>query len=391
MRAALCGRVGMMPVLSPTASGLVVALALFLITFAVNLETPLYTEYARLGGFGTGITALVFAMYSVALLVVLVLFGGASDRVGRKPVLLLALGCAITATSVMLLVPTMLALLLARALQGIAVGVGVSAAAAYLAELYPHNAPRVAVYVGMMTALGFGTGALATSLALSQGMTLLPISYVGAVAVSLACWGLLWLVVGVPPVGGGLVRAPYFSPLVRLMGMALFMAWGVTGLVIAVLPSRLAAFGMAEWSGTALFLVNGTGALLQPYARRFDARRALRLGLLTVPTGYALLVAGAWIGALPLVLVGAALAGSGCYGFTYYGGLTSVTQHSQPADRARAVAGFLVLGYVGFALPSVIIGALADLVGTMPALAAFGVLIVLSSAFLWARLPSAST
>lgn len=376
----------MMRTLSSTQSGLVVALALFLITFAVNLETPLYTEYARLGGYGMGFTALVFAMYSVALLVVLVLFGGVSNRFGRKPVLLVALACAMLATVAIIVSPTMQMLLLTRALQGVGVGIGVSAATAYLAELYPHNAPRVALYVGMMTALGFGTGALATSAVLSQGMVLVPISYTGAVIVTLLAWVLLWFVATVPPVGGQLVRLPHFSPLVWLMGMALFMAWAVTGLVIAVLPARLAQFGLAEWAGVALFLVNGTGAVLQPYARTLTPRRALQMGLVVVPLGYALMVWGAWVGVLSLVLIGTACAGSGCYGFTYYGGLASVTEQSDNATRARAIAGFLFLGYVGFALPSVMIGYLSDSIGIMPALALFGGLIVLSSVYLAVRL-----
>ena len=55
-----------------------------MITTAVNLQVPLYTEYAEHAGYGKASTALVFAAYVFGLIPVLLLLGGMSDRAGRK-------------------------------------------------------------------------------------------------------------------------------------------------------------------------------------------------------------------------------------------------------------------------------------------------------------------
>ncbi|MER8149571.1 MFS transporter, partial [Acinetobacter baumannii] len=60
------------------------AFALCLITFAVNLQAPLYTAYAALSGQGTAATAVAFSGYVAGVLPVLLLLGGLADRVGYK-------------------------------------------------------------------------------------------------------------------------------------------------------------------------------------------------------------------------------------------------------------------------------------------------------------------
>lgn len=139
--------------------------ALFLITGSVNLQVPLYPAYAATAGYGTGLTSVVFAAYVAGLLPVLIGLGGLSDRVGRRPVLLAGLACAASATAIVWVWPTMQALLAARLLQGVGVGLGLGAGAAYLAELIGETmgSARAATVTAATTSLGFGSGALATS------------------------------------------------------------------------------------------------------------------------------------------------------------------------------------------------------------------------------------
>lgn len=94
-----------------------ISAALFLVTAAVNLEVPLYQTYAEVAGFGNGLTAIVFAAYVAGLLPVLLLLGGLSDRLGRKPVLLEGLLSASLATALMILSPNMQTLPLTRLSQ----------------------------------------------------------------------------------------------------------------------------------------------------------------------------------------------------------------------------------------------------------------------------------
>src|SRR5262249_41948225 len=65
----------------------VVSGALFVLLLAGNLPTPLYAVYrARFGFSGTELT-LIFAVYAMALIPSLLVFGQLSDRVGRKRVI----------------------------------------------------------------------------------------------------------------------------------------------------------------------------------------------------------------------------------------------------------------------------------------------------------------
>lgn len=91
-----------------------VLFSLFMITTAVNLQVPLYTEYAEQAGYGKASTALVFLAYVFGLIPVLLLLGGMSDRAGRKPILLIALCFSLCATLLMIVHPTIQMLFVAR-------------------------------------------------------------------------------------------------------------------------------------------------------------------------------------------------------------------------------------------------------------------------------------
>ncbi|MBD2103379.1 MFS transporter [Leptolyngbya sp. FACHB-261] len=354
---------------------LVIAASLFLVTAAVNLEVPLYHTYAEAAGFGNGLTAVVFAAYVVGLLPVLILLGGISDRLGRKPVVLAGLVAAMLATALMILSPNIHTLLLARVLQGVGVGLSVGAGTAYLAELMTDRSSQAAGYVAVVTSLGFGSGALLTSAALVASQTLVPPSYWLVLLLTLLCTVLLLRLPARQPVGGALLRLPAFPRGTVKPGIAIGAAWAVTGLVIAVVPTQLNQYHLLAWAGPALFLVNGTGVVVQPLARRLSAQQAQRVGFVLVPLGYGLLIAGAGLGWLGLVLLGAAVAGSACYGFTYLGGLAEVVRLGE-SQRARAVSGYFLCAYLGFGLPSIVIGFLADRIGTMAALLSFGAVII---------------
>jgi len=101
---------------------LIVAIAIFLITHASNLQVPLYNTYAQIAGFGSGISAVAFSTYVAGLLPTLILFGGISDRIGRKTTILTSLLSISLATSLMIVYPTIYTLFVTRVFQGIAVG-----------------------------------------------------------------------------------------------------------------------------------------------------------------------------------------------------------------------------------------------------------------------------
>lgn len=100
-------------------SVLIVATAIFLVTHAANLQVPLYNTYAKIAGFGSGISAIAFSTYVAGLLPTLILLGGISDRIGRKTVILASLLSASLATFLTIAHPTIYTLFATRVLQGI--------------------------------------------------------------------------------------------------------------------------------------------------------------------------------------------------------------------------------------------------------------------------------
>ena len=169
--------------------------------------------------------------------------------------------------------------------------------------------------------------------------------------------------------------------------IAFFFLFHITGLVIAIIPTQLAHYQLSAWAGFALFLVNGTGVLVQPLARRCNAKTSIFIGSFLLSLGYILLVIGAWFGILILVLTGAAIAGAACYGFTYLGGLAEVIK-AGGEQRASAVSGYFLCAYLGFGLPSILISFIADWVGVINALLGFGVVIIAANFGLALRMKS---
>ena len=361
--------------------------ALFLVTCAVNLQAPLYNKYAELSGYGYGLITVAFAAYVVGVLPTLVLFGGISDRIGRKTSILLALVLAILATSLMIILPKIQTLFVARILQGISFGLCAGAASAYLTQSMG-NPARAAGYVAAATSVGFGMGALFTSGTLLTGQSLVPPSYWILVIITISC-SVMFL--GIIPEQKRLHNTILILAKIPkgtlLIGLTITTAWTVSGLTTAILPSQLAQQGLASWSGLAIFLVMGIGAIAQPIACKMDPLRSIKMGFVLIPSGYLLMLVGSWLGNIVIVLAGTSLAGLACYGFTYLGGLAQFSRDGG-LDNARAISGYYLFSYVGFSVPIILLGFVSDVVGILVALTYFGIGIVIANVILFVLLRS---
>lgn len=360
------------------------AFALCLVTTAVNLQAPLYTAYAREGGHGVTATTVAFSFYVVGILPVLLALGGLSDRVGRRPLVLLALGLSMAATVLMLLWPHLETLALARWLLGTGTALTSAIAPAYMAEFFDGRDARLpANWVTASTSLGFGLGAALTSVCLLISESLRPASFWLHLLFATAAIAMVRRLPECSPreAGSPMLRLPFYPPGALPFGLAILLSWATVGLVIAVLPSALAAHDLARWSGFSTFAVISCGLLFQPLARRLEATESTRLGLLILPPAYTLLAWGALHGSLPAVLSGAVAASSACYGFVYLGGLSGVVARAA-GQTARASAGFFLLAYVGFSLPVISTGVLIDLYGRGMAFSIFGIALLAGTSVL---------
>lgn len=352
------------------------ALGLFTVTFAVNLQAPLYDAYASESDVGAMAVTVAFAAYVGGLMPTLLLLGGLSDRIGRRIPITLALILGTVATALLVQAPSWVSLVIARLLLGIGTGLATTAGTAYMTDILgADRAKNAALIVTSATSLGFGGGALATGISLGvQGPTLLPASYIAlfVMAPALAVISLALPRVDRPrPVT--LLRLPVFPAGTWVFGVAMALAWFTTGMTIAVVPLELAASDLGGWTGLVIFLAIFLGFLCQPIARRMTNDRALTLGFVLIPLGYIILLAGVWLKALAFVLVGTCITSAASYGFTY---LASMSEFSirAPDDRARATAGLFVYAYFGFSIPVIASGALADMLGLLAGMVVFAVL-----------------
>ena len=349
------------------------ATALFTVTFAVNLQAPLYNVYAVGSSVGVTAVTLAFAAYVAGLMPTLMLLGGLSDRIGRRIPIAIALLFGLIATFLLVIFPIWEMLVLARFMLGMGTGFATTAGTAYMTEILGEaKAKQAALLVTSATSLGFGGGALATGISLNlQGVTIVPTSFIALfiLASALSVFVLFLPRVDVPK-RVSLLRLPVFPPHTWPYGIGLALAWSTTGMTIAVVPLQLEAQGFAAYTGLVIFLSIFTGFLCQPFARRMRGRAALLVGYALVPLGFMALVVGFWSESIVLILAGTCITSSASYGFTYLSGLSEFSSRA-PDDRARATAGLFVYAYAGFSFPVITSGALADMFGLLPAMGLF--------------------
>ena len=351
----------------------ILALCLFAVTFAVNLQAPLYPAYVATSGMDATAATLAFAAYVAGLMPTLIFLGGLSDRVGRKVPLVCALLLSGGATLLLALSPGWVQLVIARVLLGAGTALATTSGTAYMTELMGEaRAKQAALVVTSATSLGFGGGALATGLSLmAQGPSFAPASFwLLLLAVPLLVLSCLALPRAWVPRRVSMLRLPVFPEGSAPYGIAIGLSWASTGMTIAVVPLLLDRQGLGAWSGPVIFLALFVGFLCQPLARRMSNPRALRLGLCLIPLGFAGLLAGAALQSIPLILLGTGLTSASSYGFTYLSALSEVSMLA-PENRARATAGLFVYAYCGFSVPVIAAGGLADRIGVVPAMAVF--------------------
>jgi hypothetical protein len=112
--------------------------AIGLLAAATNAAaSPLYRLYQLQFRFSATTLTLLFTVYVVVLLVTLLFLGSASDYLGRRPVMVAALALGAVACGLFLAAHGVGLLFVARALQGVAVGLISGTASAALLDLRP--------------------------------------------------------------------------------------------------------------------------------------------------------------------------------------------------------------------------------------------------------------
>ncbi|MFD8994612.1 MFS transporter [Streptomyces abikoensis] len=350
-----------------------------------NAATPLYALWQRDIGFSKGTMTVVFACYIVGLIGSLLVSGVVSDRVGRKPVLLPALGLAVLACGIFATATSVVALMAARLFTGVAVGAVVSAGMAAVTDVAGPDRKRLgALLASCAMVLGAGLGPLLAGV-LSETLPgpTATVFLVEIALLALAFVTVLRMPLSRPPaVGGGawirLPKVPRGSGRQLFLGIAVF-APGITStsFVLSLGPSLLSGLlGTTSRvvAGAMAFVMFLAATGVQFAVRGLRVRVILMGGAGSVVAGMVALMAAVWTSSVVLLAVAAILAGAG-QGMGQLGGLSLLNSTVPGARLAEANAALNVGGYVPAGALPVAAGYLSDGIGLTGGATTFAVVL----------------
>lgn len=363
----------------------------FTLLFASGAPTPLYPLYGDEFGLGAGGITTVFAGYVVGVLLTLLVVGHASDRVGRRPLLLAGLGCAFVGGLLFVAATGPEWLFAARVSVGVGNGFFFGAGIAAVVELHPSRSRQFAAVAAQASfSLGAMIGPLVGGL-LAQWAPL-PLRttwlvYLALVAVAIA--GVLTLEDDRRGSIRGALRPQTISVPreIRLLfagaaagAFAVSAAGGLFAALAPTLLDELLGLDGAALAGLVMAAQQGVGFVSALASRRVPAHRAGAFGILAAGSGMAAATLAAGADLWPLFLVGTLLVGAGI-GSGMVGTLGAINEAAPEARRAEVVSGYYVATYLGLGAPVVAVGYAADAFGLLTALVVFSVaLLVLAAA-----------
>jgi MFS family permease len=350
---------------------------------ASSVPSPLYVVYQAQWGFSAATLTTIFAVYVVFLLASLLVVGGLSDHVGRRPVLAVALGVQTVAVVLFLLATNVTMLLVARAVQGAATGAAITAMAATLVDLSPRRAGLANATTPL---IGLALGALGCGLLveyapaptrLVYGVLLLGFAVVGVVLALLPetaprRTGALASLRPRVRIPAGL-RAEVFAIVPTLAA-----SWALGGLYLSLGPSVAAELlGLRSHlvGGVVVTLLCGVGAVTAVAVLRRSPATLLAPagGLLAVGT---LVTLGGLVLGVPLgAAAGTVVAGVG-FGMASLACFGTLARIAVPETRGELMAVAYVVAYLAFSLPAVAAGVATVHLGLRPVAEVYGLVVV---------------
>lgn len=368
----------------------VVAYSFVVTMLGTTLPTPLYPIYQDRFGYDEFLVTVIFAAYAIGVIAALLLGGRLSDQVGRRPVLLA--GLALSALSaVAFLAPLDLAgLVLGRVLSGLSAGLYTGTATATLLDLVPVADQARAALVGAAVNMGgLGLGPVLAGVLAQYAPAPLVLPYVASLVLLVpAAVGVLLVpepVAGATGWRGASLRPQRLRvpasvrPVFVRASIAGFAGFAVLGLFSSVSPGFLgqvlgernhAVEGLVVLS---LFVASMAGQLLSV---RLDGRAAMAGGSAVLAVGALGIALSLLLASLPLLVVGAVVAGLG-QGAVFRAGLAAVGAATPAPQRAEVSSSFFVVVYVALSVPVIGVGAASSAVGLTAAGVGFSVVVAL--------------
>jgi MFS family permease len=368
------------------------AVILGLLLFASAVPSPLYALYEERWHFSPVTLTAVFAVYALALLAALLFAGRLSDHLGRRPVLVFGLLVQIAAMVAFIVADDVAVLFVARAVQGVAVGVSTGAMSAWLIDLQPPARPTLGgATAAISPQIGLAAGALVAGVLVQYGPDPLRlIFWILAPAFLLALVALPLIEdvserrpgalasmrprIGVPPAARRLFAAS--AP-------ALVATWALGGLYLSLGPSlAIDLLGTESHiaGGLVIVALTGAGALASALTLGVDPQVLVARACVALLVGTAITLLAVATGSTAVLYLGSLVAGAG-FGPTFTGVFRSLAPLAPPEERGALVASIYVVSYLAFSVPAVVAGIAVDHWGIADATYGYGAVVIALAAF----------
>jgi len=328
-----------------------------------------YRLYAQEWHLTHTVTAGIFAIYPIGVVVMLVSFGGISDHIGRRATMLAGLFASLVGSLLFAVAPDVWWILAGRALMGIGVGLAASPSTAAILEFSsPKRAKSAALVTMGAQAIGF-----AAALLLGGALT----EY-GPWPTRLCFWVLAlflivlligtWLLPRHTPDGAGgdwRSRMPSVPKHVRRT-FAVSSTAMVAAYTFGVLVLSLGGQVEHDLIGSPNAFLNGAVLSFFPIvmgaigiiARTLSPRMALVIGALVSGLGMVLLILAVNFRDLVIYLLATAAAG-GAYSLLFVGGLQVISAAAPERNRGGILAALYLLSYLSMGALALVLGAIA--------------------------------
>jgi MFS family permease len=351
------------------AGSILVAFGFVVAMMGTTLPTPLYPLYNHAFGLAPVLTPVIFATYAFGVVATLLFFGYLSDEVGRRPMLLAALGLSAASALTFLLARGLPALLVGRVLSGLSAGIASGTGTAWLVDLAgPRGKHRATLLAVAANIGGLALGPLVAGLL--AGMAPSPLRLPFVVDLLLLVPAFLGVMAAPDPLAVSHPRihvrmqhmhvppevAGIFTP-AAIVGVC---AFAVAGVFSAVAPEFLGnALGHKSPvdAGLLVFLFFAMSVAGQLTVDRIPKRVGLAAGCVVLIAGLIVLATALATRSAPLLFVSAAVCGLG-QGLPIGFGLAAINEKVGD-KRGEIDSAYYVLLYCGVALPVVGVGFMA--------------------------------
>ena len=363
-------------------------LTIFVSLIGFGIIIPLLPFYAESFGASPFQIGLLFASFSISQLIASPLLGDLSDRFGRRPVLMASLLGTAVSFLIMALAQSLLALFLARIIDGLSGG-NITTARAYVADVTTEeNRARGYGVIGAAFGLGFiigpGLGGAFSMISYTAPIWVAVILTLGAIVVAWA-----WLPETVHRVEAGGVSWWRLLPsmlrrdgLGRLLGVDFlyWLAFAMFQTTFALFGERRFGFGLAQtgylMSGFGLLGVFVQVGLIGRAVAAYGERRVLVAGLAFAALGIGLAAASRSVTMFVVALVPVALG----MGFCNPTLASLLSRSADPSDQGKVQGTAGALESLGRTIGPVMGNGLLQQAGEGSAYASASALIVLTLA-----------